>query len=62
MRPDVAGAYRDLAADGALSLRVALVHGHAALDALETLGARTDHGSERVRTGALSVPAVDETG
>ncbi|GAD52197.1 exoenzymes regulatory protein AepA precursor [Halarchaeum acidiphilum MH1-52-1] len=62
VRPDVAGAYRDLAADGALSLRVALVHGHAALDALETLGARTDHGSERVRTGALSVPAVDETG
>ncbi|GGM56534.1 putative amidohydrolase YtcJ [Halarchaeum rubridurum] len=57
-----AGAYRELAAggEGDLPLRVALDYAYGALDAAASLGARTGHGSERVWTGALAVPAVGD--
>ncbi|GGN07339.1 amidohydrolase family protein [Halarchaeum nitratireducens] len=55
-----AAAYRELDADGTLPLRVAFDYGYEALDAVETLGARTGHGSDRAWTGALAVPAVGD--
>ncbi|WP_435100021.1 amidohydrolase [Halarchaeum sp. P4] len=45
--------YREMAADGDLSVRVRLNYWADHLDALEELGARTNHGSEWVETGAV---------
>ncbi|MFC5367855.1 amidohydrolase [Salinirubrum litoreum] len=47
------GVYRDLAADGDLSLRVRLNYWSDHLDALLDLRERTNHGSEFVRVGAV---------
>jgi hypothetical protein len=47
------GVYRDLDADGDLSLRVRLNYWSDHLDALLDLGERTNHGSEFVRVGAV---------
>jgi len=55
-----AAMYRELSADGTLPLRVAFDYGYEALNAAETLGTRTGHGSDQAWTGALAVPAVGD--
>jgi len=52
-RPQAARAYRDLARDGDLSLRVRLNYWADHLDALQDAGLRTNHGDGLVRVGAL---------
>ncbi|WP_435070183.1 amidohydrolase [Haloplanus sp. C73] len=52
-RPAAARAYRDLARDGDLSLRVRLNYWADHLDALREAGLGTNHGSGLVRVGAL---------
>jgi hypothetical protein len=45
--------YRDLAGEGALTLRVRINYWSDHLDALEEVGLRTNHGDEMVQTGAI---------
>ncbi|MFB6189733.1 MAG: amidohydrolase [Halapricum sp.] len=51
--PHVPGIYRDLALEGILDIRVRLNYWSDFLDSVEGAGLRTNHGSERVRTGAI---------
>ncbi|QLC33020.1 amidohydrolase [Halarchaeum sp. CBA1220] len=52
-RSNAPAVYREMAAEGDLSVRVRLNYWADHLDALEELGARTNHGSEWVETGAV---------
>jgi hypothetical protein len=52
-RSHAPGVYRDLAAEGELSLRVRLNYWSDHLDSLLDLGERTNHGSEFVQVGAV---------
>ncbi|MFB6157123.1 MAG: amidohydrolase [Haloferacaceae archaeon] len=60
-RPAVARAYRDLALDGGLPLRVRLNHFDDRLDAVEATGLATNDGG-RVRTGAIKAFADGSIG
>jgi predicted amidohydrolase YtcJ len=51
--PHVPGVYRDLDLAGELDLRVRLNYWADFFDAVEDVGLRTNHGSDRVRTGAI---------
>ncbi|MFW6017480.1 MAG: amidohydrolase [Halapricum sp.] len=51
--PHVPGVYRELDLAGELDLRVRLNYWTDFLDALEATGLRTNHGSDRVETGAI---------
>jgi len=51
--PHVPGIYRDLDLQGDLDLRVRLNYWSDFLDHVEGAGLRTNHGSDRVRTGAI---------
>ncbi|RXK51904.1 amidohydrolase [Halorientalis pallida] len=61
-RPAVARAYRDLDRTGDLDLRVRLNYQRELLDAVETAGLATDHGSDRVRVGAIKAFADGSIG
>ncbi|MFC7141343.1 amidohydrolase [Halosimplex aquaticum] len=52
-RSEAPAVYRELDRVGELSLRVRINYWADHLDAVEELGLRTNHGSERVRTGAI---------
>ncbi|MEF8974863.1 MAG: amidohydrolase [Halapricum sp.] len=51
--PHVPGVYRDLDLEGELDIRVRLNYWADFFDAVEDVGLRTNHGSARVRTGAI---------
>ncbi|WP_436925865.1 amidohydrolase [Halosimplex amylolyticum] len=52
-RSEAPAVYRELDRVGELSLRIRINYWADHLDAVEELGLRTNHGSERVRTGAI---------